>query len=112
MPSAAAREIALCVRPAQGYCFCWEGFICLKPSKVKKAPPAADWLEGWGRSGLCRALFLHTDLASPLVWNFFLVLAPWHSWQLLALCAGTGDAQGLGLEWPCGALGTGGAGGL
>lgn len=42
MPPAAARGTALYVRPDQGYCFFWERFICLKPSKVKKAPPAAD----------------------------------------------------------------------
>lgn len=48
MLPAAARGIALCVRPAQGYCFCWEGFTCLKPSKVEKASPAADLLGSWG----------------------------------------------------------------
>ena len=92
MPPAAARGIALYVRSAQGYC------ICLKPNKVKKAPPAADLLGGWGRRQLCPALSPSQKSGESSSTRFLPDAGTPPSWELLPLCAGIGNARGLGLE--------------
>lgn len=45
-----------------------------------------------------------TQIWQVLVEDFFLVLGTPCSWQLLALCAGSGSAGGLGVEQSCGAV--------
>lgn len=49
------RNCTLC-QTSSGLLFLLGRFICLKPSSVKKASPAADLLEGWGTRQLCPAL--------------------------------------------------------
>lgn len=88
MPPTAARE------PAQGYYFCCKGFICLKPSKVKKAP--LSFVTGW-EEGSCVLLFSLIQIWQVLVEDLF--PGAGGSW----LCAGSGSAGGLGMEQSCGA---------
>lgn len=83
-----------------GLLFLLERSICLKASKVKKAP--LSFTTGWGRRQLCLALPPHTNLASP-GGRFFPGAATPHSCSpwLCVLAVGVQEGWGWSLRHLC-----------